>query len=328
MIIKNLFIISLALITGLASAQTTSTDSTYQPPGRLVDIGGRKLHILCSGKGSPTIVLVAGGGAFAIDWALVQSGIDSTTRVCSYDRADLGWSDSGPLDETVEQTVDDLHKLLKAAGEKGPYVLAGASIGGIFIQAYQHKYPGEVAGLVFSNSSNRIGLAVKNKTGLIWDLTEDEIRSIYPFPPSNEPLPTKVEEPFNLLPPSLQGMRLWLTVRLQKKWSTYPSGPESILSWRNEFVREFQSTGAGKKPPLGSLPVVVVSSDPKGNDSVLLSRDEAAPRLDYLSSNTAHITADGSGHEIHLYQPAKVIEALKRAIIAIRKHIPLSAVRE
>ncbi|HMH32351.1 MAG TPA: alpha/beta hydrolase, partial [Puia sp.] len=237
MMIRSIILISVfaSIVTDCSFAQPIPSDSTFSPPGRLVSIGNRKLHILCSGKGNPTIVLIAGGGAFAIDWVLVQSRMDSTTRVCSYDQAGLGWSDSGPLDETVEQTVDDLHKLLRAAGEQGPYLLVGASIGGIFIQAYQHAYPNEVAGLVFSNSSNRIGLATKNKTGLIWDLTEDEIRSVYPFPPSDEPAPNKVVDPFDKLPRNLQGMRLWLTVRLWKKWNTSQSGPESMLSWRKEF---------------------------------------------------------------------------------------------
>src|SRR5437016_5826314 len=89
----------------------------YEPMGRLIDIGGRKLHLDCSGNGSPTVILIAGGGGFAIDWALVQPGIAEKTRVCSYDRAGLGWSDPGPADETVEQTIGDLHALLRAGGE-------------------------------------------------------------------------------------------------------------------------------------------------------------------------------------------------------------------
>src|SRR6267154_4674224 len=74
----------------------------YPPPGELIDIGGRKLHLYCTGKGTPTVVLMAGGGAFSIDWALVQAEVAQNTRVCSYDRAGLAWSDPGPADETVE----------------------------------------------------------------------------------------------------------------------------------------------------------------------------------------------------------------------------------
>ena len=68
------------------------------PPGRLVDVGGRKLHVNCSGSGSPTVVLEAGGSSFAIDWSLVQSDVARTHRVCAYDRAGSGWSDPRPED--------------------------------------------------------------------------------------------------------------------------------------------------------------------------------------------------------------------------------------
>ena len=123
------------LLAAVVSANGQPHSTGYQAPGHPVDIGGRKLYLNCSGKGSPTVVLVAGGDAFSIDWALVQPKLAESTRVCSWDRAGLGWSDAGPADETVEQTIADLHALLHAAGEKPPYLLVGASIGGIFIRA-------------------------------------------------------------------------------------------------------------------------------------------------------------------------------------------------
>src|SRR5262245_11661060 len=162
---SSLLLLFMILFPAFPLPATPAADQ-HPPPGRMIDIGGRKLHLNCSGKGSPTIILVAGGGAFSIDWALVQPRVAATTRVCSYDRAGLAWSDSGPADETVEQTINDLHVLLRAAKEKGPYVLVGASIGGIFIQAYQHAFPKEVAGLVFTNSANRVGKVIKDKGGL------------------------------------------------------------------------------------------------------------------------------------------------------------------
>ena len=106
----------------------------YPPPGRLVDIGGRRLHLNCSGRGTPVVILVAGGGAFSIDWALVQPHVAGTTRVCSYDRAGLGWSDPGPAEETVQETVADLHRLLQAARARA--LPAGrASLAGLYIRA-------------------------------------------------------------------------------------------------------------------------------------------------------------------------------------------------
>jgi len=285
----------------------------------MVDIGGRKLHMKCEGKGAPTVILMAGGGAFSIDWALVQPKVAESTRVCSYDRAGLGWSDPGPAEDTVEQTISDLHALLQASDERGPYVLVGASIGGIFIQAYQRAFPKDIAALVFSNSSNRIGFHVKDKTGLIWELTEGEIRSAYPLPPSVNPKPTSEGDPFNKLPPDLQKVRLWLDVRVWEHWEKSGNeGPEELLSWRREFLTEFDSTEAGKQPPLGPLPVVVISSNAASPEAARRSRDEAGPRLDYLSSNTLHITATGSGHEIHLYQPDRVIQGILQAVRAAR----------
>jgi pimeloyl-ACP methyl ester carboxylesterase len=319
----------LGLVLGLAVAAQLhvlgQSSAGYPPPGRLIDIGGRKLHLRCSGTGSPTVILMAGGEAFSIDWALVQPKVAERTRVCSYDRAGLAWSDSGPADETVEQTITDLHTLLRAAGEKGPYLLVGASIGGIYIRAYQRAYPDEVGGLIFSNSSNRIGMMVtKDKGGLIWDLTEEDIRSVFALPASEKrPAATRVGKPFDRLPPDLQAIRLWLNVRLWEKSNREKTGPESTLSWRKEFLREFAETEA-KKPPLGELPVIVLSDGPVASESERQSRDGAAARLDFLSSNTLHITAKDSGHEIHLFQPDLVVEALLRAVSAVRNRVPLS----
>jgi pimeloyl-ACP methyl ester carboxylesterase len=318
---KSLVIILLLSVNATISlfGQIISADSSYSPPGSMIDIGGRKLHLLCSGKGSPTIILIAGGGAYSIDWNLVQNRIDSDTRVCSYDRAGLGWSDSGPQDETVEQTVDDLHLLLQKAGEKGPFILVGASVAGIYIQAYQHKFPSDVAGLVFTNSANRIGFKTKDTAGLIWDLTEDQIRSAYPMPAGNKgDPPDKIGRPFDQLPKNLQAVRVWLQVKDWKEWDPAKATANSLLSWRKEFNREFDATDFGKKPPLEKLPVIVVSSSGIVNDSTRKSRDVAATRLDFLSANSLHITATGSGHEIHLFQPEKVIEALKKMIVAVR----------
>jgi pimeloyl-ACP methyl ester carboxylesterase len=175
-------LLSTAIVIALvapACTQQKPSPELYPAPGHLIDIGRRKLHLYCTGNGTPTVVLMAGGGAFSIDWALVQPQLAESTRVCSYDRAGLGWSGPGPEDNVVEENVSDLHALLHASGEHGPYVLVGASIAGIYIQAYQRAFPADVAALVFTNGGNRIGFQVKDKVGLIWELTEAEIRSGY-----------------------------------------------------------------------------------------------------------------------------------------------------
>ena len=293
------------------------------PPGRLIDIGGRALHLFCSGIGRPTVILVAGGGAFSIDWALVQPRISEATRVCSYDRAGLAWSDPGPADETVEETVEDLGVALAKADERGPFVLVGASIGGIFIRAFHHANPAGVAGLVFSNSSNRVGLTVGKKTGLLWDLSEAEIRSAFPLPASVKPRTPPVREtsPFDRLPPELQSVRLALDVLQWERWHPTSMRPDSMLSWRKEFLREFAEMDAAH--PLGALPIVVVSSNPAVGTAEAHSRSGAAAALDFLSTNTTHILAAESCHEVHVCQPDKVIDGIMRIVAAIRRHSSL-----
>jgi pimeloyl-ACP methyl ester carboxylesterase len=315
----------LTVISVVAGAQTTQ----YPAPGRLIDVGGRTLHLHCAGNGSPTVLLQAGGGAFAIDWTLVQRPVAESTRVCSYDRAGLGWSDPGPSHEVVEEIVSDLHRALLAAGEKGPYVLVGASIGGPYIRAYQRTYPGDVAALVFTNSANRVGLVTKNGGDLLWRLSEDDIRSAYPLPATaRPPRPTRIGQPFDRLPADLQPIRLWLDVRMWESQDpttmSSASASASILSWRREFLREFEETDGGRQP-LGSLPVVVVSSGPIASEKDRASRDTAGAQLDFLSTNTLHIEATGAGHEIHLFQPARVIEGIARAVSTVRTGASLNS---
>lgn len=316
-------IASSLLITSSLQSQTFA--QPYQPTGRLIDVGGRKLHLDCQGKGSPTVILESGGDAYSIDWSLVQPHVAQQTRVCSYDRAGLGWSDSGPADETVEQTVSDLHALLAAGKEKPPYILVGASVGGAFIQAYQYAFPREVAALVFSNSSNHIGISVKGKIGLIWNLTEDEIRSAYPLPASAKGAePTQEGQPFDRLPPQIRSARLQLDQEHWKQFNPATTGPGEILSWHNEFLREFNIAKGGGSPVLGKLPVIVISSNPVLEKSECLSQSNAAACLDYLSANTVHITASGSGHEIHLYEPDVVIKAILKTLSSVQNSTPLT----
>ncbi len=315
-----------AVVLGLAavlSAVMLGQETNYSAPGRLIDVGGRNLHINCTGTGSPTVVLEGGGGAFAIDWALVQPRVAESTRVCSYDRAGLGWSDPGPAYETVEQIVSDLHGLLERAGENRPYVLVGASIGGIYIRAYQRTYPGDVAALVFTNSSSRVGIVTKSGGDLLWKLSEEDVRSAYPLPVTARlPRPTRTGQPFDRLPAYLQPVRLWLDVRLWESLDPTTMSAASTLSWRREFLREFEETDSNRQP-LGSLPVVVISSGPIAGETERGSRDTAGAQLDFLSSNSLHIQATGAGHEIHLFQPERVIEGISRAVLALRTRASL-----
>ena len=132
-----------------------NTVANYPPPGKMVDVGGHRMHILCSGTGSPTVVLEAGldvGGI--IGWSLVQDSIALTTRTCAYNRAGIVWSEPSSGPHNAVTVAADLHALLAAAGEKPPYVMVGHSLGGPYIMTYTKYHGGDVAGLVFVDASH------------------------------------------------------------------------------------------------------------------------------------------------------------------------------
>jgi len=126
----------------------------FRQQGRSVDIGGYKLNIDCTGQGQPTVVLESGNGAPANFWRRVQPQIAKFTRVCSYDRAGYGWSDSGPMPRTSAQMVKELHALLQDSGDKPPYIFVGHSLGGLNVSLYNHAYPNEIVGMVLAESTD------------------------------------------------------------------------------------------------------------------------------------------------------------------------------
>ena len=122
-------------------------------PGRLVDVGGHRLKINCSGKGSLTVVLESGLGDILVEWQTIQDQISTIARVCSYDRAGYGASEAGPYPRTSSQISTELHTLLQNGGEHPPFVLVGHSFGGYNVRVFNGRYPDEVAGLVLVDAT-------------------------------------------------------------------------------------------------------------------------------------------------------------------------------
>ena len=123
-------------------------------PGQLYDVGGHRLHLSCTGTGSPTVVLESGLGGNSAAWTPIASAASGTTRVCAYDRAGTGWSDDAARPQDGLAVTADLHRLLSVAGEHGPFVLAGHSTGGVYAMTYAARYPEQVAGLVLLDSAS------------------------------------------------------------------------------------------------------------------------------------------------------------------------------
>jgi pimeloyl-ACP methyl ester carboxylesterase len=127
---------------------TRRDNKIYPHPGRLVDLGTHRLHVLESGTGSPTIVLEAGLMSTVLSWSGLQRELARRYRVVSYDRAGLGWSDLGPMPRTADRIVDELHAMLERAAIPPPYVLVGHSFGGLTMPLFAARFPEEVAGMV------------------------------------------------------------------------------------------------------------------------------------------------------------------------------------
>lgn len=136
----------------------TSCSGSYNPESRLVDVGGHRLNIRCSGEGSPAVVLVSGLASDNHDWVAVEKLVSESNLVCSYDRAGLGESDSIEGVPTAQSATDRLHALLSAAGVPGPLVLVGHSYGGLIAQLYAVQHPGNIAGIVLVDSLQKDNL--------------------------------------------------------------------------------------------------------------------------------------------------------------------------
>ena len=149
-------LLAIAAVGGGVETVLEAADARDHPmAGELVDVGGHRLHLSCTGTGSPTVVLEPGGGEMSAVLGWIEPAVARDTRVCVYDRAGRGWSEPADAPQDATQIATDLHTLLLHADVAGPYVLAGHSFGGLYVQTFATLYPDEVAGLVLIDSTAR-----------------------------------------------------------------------------------------------------------------------------------------------------------------------------
>ena len=321
-VIVVLVVLLLALGTLVAGAVAKANLARkYPAPGQLVDVGGYKMHIHCTGQGSPTVILAAGTADFSTTWAYVQPEVAKLTRVCAYDRAGLGWSEASPLPRTAGTTVGELHALLVNAGIPGPYVLVGHSLGGLHMRLYAHSYPDEVIGLILVDS-----------------LHEDQ--------PILDPAYTKTNQadvkPFRMLsllnstgimalaPQSIpnQGLPDDTYAQYQASLAT-SSFFKTTIAEIDAQAGNCAEVRALEDRSLRSLPLIVLSRGRAGNGSASLSAAEnqqssgiwmaLQPKLAALSSAGRQIVVEQSGHMIPLEQPDFVIAAIREMVVALQK---------
>ncbi|KAA6464737.1 alpha/beta hydrolase [Acidobacteria bacterium AB60] len=324
-------IVSTAIVVACAALIARAEPVPPKPPGKLVSLGGHKLHVHCTGRGVPAVVVESGLGDFSFDWILVQEQVSRFTRICTYDRAGYAWSEPGPRPRTFDQLNLELHDALLKLGKRGPYVLVGHSYGGPVARNFALTYPHLVAGLVFVDSAfegERIpigggktlrlgdgakGVAIPSPRETVTEPDRPTMRA--------EDLPPEVKslDPmFKALPPAEQKLQVWA----QQLPGVY--GAEgSETEWSADyFTRWLAKSQAGA---LGKIPVVVLTRAESGygNDLEIPAaqldkeRKDGQARLALLSSNHRQIIVH-SGHNMNLEAPADVTAAIREDVEAIR----------
>jgi pimeloyl-ACP methyl ester carboxylesterase len=302
--------------------QTLASSSdlkNYPPSGLLVNVGDHRLHINCTGQGSPTVVMESGMSGWSTDWILVQPEIAKTTRVCSYDRAGYGWSESGIQPRDSQQISKELQVLLLRAGVKRKYILVGHSLGGLFVQLYAKLHPHQVAGLVLVDSvhpaqSLRMKEEVRRKyEGDLMNLTKFSSLAA-PFGLlrlTNQPETIIV----NKLPVEYQDM----TRAMGFQTKAYRALADEMASFEASQL-EVQQAGELPKVPITVLSSSLVQDFPPGfsEDRIKNLWDELQNDFTHQAPNAIHLQAKNSGHYIHLDQPDLVIEAVVNMVKKIR----------
>ncbi|HEY3887040.1 MAG TPA: alpha/beta hydrolase [Caulobacteraceae bacterium] len=291
-------------------------------PGKLIDIGGRRLHVLAVGQGQPTVVFESGGGGgSAVQDLVVQRLVSAFARAIIYDRAGLGWSDPPAPGRSFLERAGDLHALLQAMGETPPYVIVGASFGGLTARAFHFRYPDEVAGMVLLDAAEERKYFPTMARMRAWH--EDELTTEAGRAASGE-LRRHAEPLVRRARGFSEAEKGWLLDILSRPGHFLAALEE--LSAIDATPPEMQVAGGFGR--LGGKPLIVLSADKPITGATAVWQEgaaEAQARLAALSSNIAHITGVGLGHSIALEHPALVVAAIE-AVIKAAAGAPLDTV--
>lgn len=316
-------IVILALVGAIYQAVATQLDQrNYPPPGQMVDIGGYKLHIYCTGQGSPTVILDHVGAGNSAQWGLVQPTVAQETRVCAYDRAGFGWSDAGPSPRDAQQNVRELHTLLMNADIADPYVLVGHSHGGNVTQLYAATYPDEIVGLVLVDPG--------------------QLSATPDVPPGETEVRQSQEEIIMRWAPYLSRLGVMRLVALLGAIPGHgdlpaPFGPAfdalnlttkfwDTVAAQNEAMPATSAEVLGISPYQEARPLIVLSAEqPKGDRSRQAWTSHNAQLVAH-ATNSVHYVVAGSDHmslALKQAQAQATVEAILQVVEAIRTGQPL-----
>ena len=300
----------------------------YVRSSQLVDIGGRRINLHCTGNGGPTVVLMAGLFSWSVVWYKTQPVIAQEKRVCAFDRAAYGFSDPASRPQIVDEVVEDLHKALRAGSIQGPYVLVGHSLGGLEARIYAQRWPEEVAGMVLVDTSPAgEGLIDENQP----DFDKAAGRESYAadmlhcaflaMHGSFEPSSSEFKDCSGTLPSDTPAE--FRMVAPQFFTAYYFADKVSLMS--SLYTHRYDGADHHR---LGAMPLVVLSIEHPWNTGT-----PAGLRLDHsygkiwnalhqdlahLSSRGVHRIIKGSGHEIQLDKPQAVIDAVDEVLRELR----------
>ncbi|TKB82277.1 MAG: alpha/beta hydrolase [Nitrospira sp.] len=295
----------------------------YPPPGQLIDVGGYKLHLYCTGEGSPTVILDAMGPGWSIYWAQVQPEIAKVTRVCSYDRAGVGWSDTGRLPRIGRRMADELHQLLTNGGISGPYVLVGHSLGGFVARLYRQAHPNDVVGMVLVDAGH--------------ERQFDQVEFMRFVLPGKSMFPIiRAMTALGLTRLLLVQDRAPTIITAQEAGVSAEMRPFLRMGWlQSRYFKTMTDEGAalegtagqtGMTGSLGDLPLIVLTATgPTWWPEMPSTVNPANFRkmwlklqtdLTKLSTNSRQVFADRSSHFINFDQPELIIEAIQEMLAA------------
>jgi pimeloyl-ACP methyl ester carboxylesterase len=310
--------------------------------GRSVDVGGRSLNVDCSGAGSPTVVLESGGGGYGgYGWRVVQEGIAKFTRVCWYDRAGEGWSDTAPSARSSLFIVNDLQELLKKAPIEGPYVLVGHSNGGEYVRIFTAKFPDEVAGVVLVDSTHpeqQEPPFMLSPVNRLPKLAREFLCSAMPMAERLGMIRLLMRNTPVDVPPQFQSERDSATLALRN---------QRVKGIETEVTQGCAATEGGTKKPdrgsgnpevdqaaknsgtLGDRPLIVLTAgqywkpdDPVAAREIAKFHDtwihELQPELSHLSTRGQQIIVESSDHSMPEHAPDAIVTAVSQVVLAVR----------